>query len=57
VKKIFKINLLKFIDDILLIIGIILLSIGFFKIFIPAGYIVLGICFVAFAFFIAKKGG
>jgi hypothetical protein len=57
VKKIVNINLMKFIDDILLIMGIIFLSIGVFKIFIPAGYIVLGICFVAFAFFIARKGG
>ena len=55
-KKYFKI-ITKCIDDILLIIGIILLSIGVFKIFIPAGYIVLGICFIAFAFFIARKGG
>jgi len=54
--KCFKI-IAKCIDDILLIIGIILLSMGVFKIFIPAGYIVLGICFIAFAFFIAKKGG
>lgn len=46
---------LKLIDDIVLIIGIILLSIGVFKIFIPAGYITLGVCFIAFAFFIAKK--
>jgi predicted tellurium resistance membrane protein TerC len=43
--------------DILLIIGIVLLTIGVFKIFIPAGYITLGICFITFAFFIAKKGG
>lgn len=49
--------LLKGIDDILLLAGITLLSIGVFKIFIPAGYITLGICFIAFAFFIAKKGG
>lgn len=49
--------LLKIAEDVLLIIGIILLSVGVFKIFIPAGYIVLGICFIAFAFFIAKKGG
>jgi len=49
--------LFKIMDDILLVIGCILLSIGVFKIFIPAGYIVLGICFMAFAFFIAKKGG
>lgn len=60
IKKIFKSMikmLLKIAEDILLIIGIILLSTGVFKIFIPAGYIVLGICFIAFAFFIAKKGG
>jgi predicted tellurium resistance membrane protein TerC len=50
-------TLLVCIDDILLIIGIILLTIGTFKIFIPAGYITLGICFIAFAFFVAKKGG
>ena len=55
-KNIIK-TLLKLADDILLIIGIILLSVGVFKIFIPAGYIILGICFIAFAFFIAKKGG
>jgi len=47
----------KILDDMLLIIGVILLAIGVFKIYIPAGYIVLGICFIAFAFFIAKKGG
>lgn len=41
-------------DDIFLIIGIVLLAVGVFKIFIPAGYIVLGICCIAFAFFIAK---
>jgi uncharacterized membrane protein SirB2 len=55
-KKAIKI-LLEFTDDFLLIIGIILLATGTFKIFIPAGYITLGICFIAFAFFIAKKGG
>jgi uncharacterized membrane protein YiaA len=55
-KKISKI-ILKCIDDILLIIGIVLLAIGVFNIYIPAGYITLGICFIAFAFFIAKKGG
>lgn len=44
-------------DDIFLIIGISLLAVGVFKIFIPAGYIILGICFIAFAFFIAKKKG
>jgi hypothetical protein len=49
--------ILKCLDDISLVLGTILLSIGVFKIFIPAGYIILGICFIAFAFFIAKKGG
>jgi len=44
-------------EDILLIIGIILLDIGTFKICAPAGYITLGICCIAFAFFIARKGG
>jgi len=60
IKKFIKyiLNLfLKVADDALLIIGIILIAVGVFKIFIPAGYIVLGICFTAFAFFIAKKGG
>lgn len=59
-KKILKTagNILaKCIDDILLIIGVVLLAIGVFKIYIPAGYIVLGICFIAFAIFVAKKGG
>jgi len=59
-KKVFKNirNILsKCIDDIFLVIGIVLLAIGVFKIFIPAGYITLGICCIAFAFFIAKEGG
>jgi hypothetical protein len=47
----------KFADDIFLIIGIILLSKGFFIIYIPAGYITLGICLITFAYLIAKKGG
>lgn len=48
---------LKLSDDILFAIGMVLLSIGVFKIFIPAGYITLGICFIIFAFLIAVKGG
>lgn len=55
-KCIFK-NILKYIDDIFLIIGFTLMSTGVFKMYIPAGYIVLGICFIAFAFFIVKRGG
>lgn len=50
-------SLIKIIDDILLVVGVTLLSIGVFKIYIPGGYITLGICMIAFAFFIAKKGG
>lgn len=45
----------KCVDDLLLVIGLVLFSIGVFKIYIPAGYIALGICFIAFAFFYAKK--
>ena len=45
----------KYLDDILLIIGIALISIGVFKIYIPLGYIILGICIIAFAFIYARK--
>lgn len=57
-KKIIKntlVLLIKIADDIIFISGIVLLSIGVFKVYLPAGYIVLGICFIAFAFFIARK--
>lgn len=54
--KSMKIIFLNTADDLFLILGVTMLSIGVFKIFIPAGYIVLGICCIAFAFFIAKKG-
>lgn len=53
VNKIFKI-LSMILDDIFFIIGVVLLAVGVFKIFIPAGYIILGVCFMVFAFFIAK---
>lgn len=53
-KKVIEV-MLKLIDDILLIVGITLLSIGVFEIFIPAGYITLGICFITFAFYIARN--
>lgn len=44
------------ISDVLLVLGIILITIGAYKIYIPLGYIILGICFLAFAFFIGVKG-
>ncbi|MCM3455434.1 hypothetical protein M3685_16030 [Heyndrickxia oleronia] len=49
--------ILKYIDDLLLTIGLVLLSIGVFQIYLPAGYITLGICFIAIAYFYAKKEG
>ncbi len=47
----------KILEDIIALIGITLLAIGVFKIYIPAGYITLGICFMALAFFMGKRGG
>lgn len=44
-----------YIDDILLLSGVTLLSIGVFKIYIPAGFISLGVCLIAFAFFYASS--
>lgn len=58
IKKLFK-KVLKifidFVDDISLVLGIYFLCKGIFKIYIPAGYISLGICLLALAFFIARK--
>jgi predicted tellurium resistance membrane protein TerC len=45
----------KYFDDVLLFIGIALISVGVFKIYIPAGYIILGICIIAFAFIYARS--
>lgn len=45
----------KCLDDIACTIGMILMSIGVFKIYIPAGFIFLGGCFIAVAFIIAKS--
>ena len=45
----------KYIDDIFLTIGMSLLSYGVFMIYVPAGFIVLGACFIAFAYFFAKR--
>lgn len=50
-----KRKIMRYLDDLLLIIGIALLSIGAFKIYVPAGYITLGILFIASALLYAKK--
>lgn len=47
----------KILDDIFLFIGITLLSIGVFSIYIPAGFITLGIYFIVIAYLVAKRGG
>lgn len=44
-----------FLDDIFLLIGTLFLSYGVFMIWIPLGFIVLGLCFIGFAYLIAKK--
>lgn len=45
----------KIIDDVFLVVGMGFLSTGVFLIHIPSGFITLGICFIAFAFLIAKR--
>ncbi|HEX2986089.1 MAG TPA: hypothetical protein VHO71_04665 [Caproiciproducens sp.] len=42
-------------DVIFLFAGILCLAIGTFLIYIPAGWISLGVCFIALAFFIGRK--
>lgn len=42
-------------DAIFLILGYVCLAIGVFLIYIPAGWITVGLCFLALAFFVAKK--
>lgn len=49
-KKIFE-----WLDVISLMAGIVFVAIGTFQIYTPAGFIVLGGCFSALAFLIAKK--
>lgn len=44
-------------DDALLFIGVSFLSYGVFQIYIPAGHITLGICFIAIAYLLAKRKG
>jgi hypothetical protein len=43
------------IDVMLLILGMAFLILGVFLIYIPAGFITLGLCFAAMALLIAKK--
>jgi 4-amino-4-deoxy-L-arabinose transferase-like glycosyltransferase len=43
------------IDGIFLSMGMIFLILGVFLIYIPAGFISMGLCFAAMAFLIAKK--
>jgi hypothetical protein len=47
-------KLLKYIDDILFALGVIFLSLGGFMIYIPAGFITLGVCCIAYAFIFAR---
>lgn len=48
-------NSFKYFDDMLLFIGITLIAFGVYQIYIPAGFIVLGICIIAFAFIFARS--
>lgn len=45
----------KILDDVFLVAGVYFLSVGVYKIYIPAGDITLGICLLAFAYFYAKR--
>jgi hypothetical protein len=45
----------KILDDVLLAVGIYFLSVGVYQIYIPAGNITLGVCFMAFAYLYAKR--
>lgn len=48
-------RLASWLDVFLLLPGMAFIVVGVFLIYRPAGYIVLGLCFIALAFFIAKK--
>lgn len=50
----------KYIDDIFFTAGVGFISAGGFMIYVPAGFIILGICCIAYAFIFARitvKGG
>jgi len=53
-KSIFK-RLAEWLDAIFLVQGMTFISWGVFKIYIPAGLIMIGVCMIALAFFIAQK--
>lgn len=54
-----KISLFKrlasWLDAIFMLPGMVFIVIGVFLIYIPAGFIVLGVCLIVLAFFIAAK--
>jgi hypothetical protein len=54
-KKVIIKEFAAWLDVVFLIPGMVLMAIGVFKIYIPAGYIMAGLCFIALAFFIGKK--
>jgi len=54
-KKRVSTYLAAWLDVIFLIPGMVCITIGVFKIYIPAGDIMMGLCFIALAFFIGKK--
>ena len=47
--------IIKYLDDLLLIMGLAFLIYGAFMIYIPVGYITTGICLIAAAFLVARK--
>lgn len=53
----FKKMFLRNMDDLLLLTGILLISYGTYQIYVPAGYIMLGICLVALAIVWSKGMG
>lgn len=42
-------------DDVVLVIGVTCLTFGVFQIYVPAGYIVLGLCFIVMAYLMATR--
>jgi len=47
----------KYIDDILLFLGLALISLGVFLIYIPAGFIASGFSLITLAYIVAKGRG
>ena len=42
-------------DDVLLLVGVFFIARGVFAIYVPAGYIVLGISFLGLAYMLAQR--